>query len=179
MKALLPLASIAVIAALRHPVSAAPGLPEYTAAEAPKHIGEKATVAGKVGCIDAGRTYHVLSLDGCTPTSPFWIIVNDDASGPDLNVHDLKGVTIAVTGKIERPQTQPWMIVKSTTQIQTRSPINTDYISHAHEKEAQGDLDGAMTKPPLASVDLRTHRPRASNMRIQTLLTMANRPLLS
>ena len=144
MKALLPLALIAVIAALRHPVSAAPGLPEYTAAEAPKHIGEKATVAGKVGCIDAGRTYHMLSLDGCTPTSPFWIIVNDDASGPDLNVHDLKGVTIAVTGKIERPQTQPWMIVKSTTQIQTRSPINTDYISHAHEKEAQGDLDGAI-----------------------------------
>ena len=105
--------------------------------------------------------------------------MNDDASGPDLNVHDLKGVTIAVTGKIERPQTQPWMIVKSTTQIQTRSPVNTDYISHAHEKEAQGDLDGAMTKPPLASVDLRTHRPRASNMRIQTLLTMPNRPLLS
>ncbi len=144
MKALLRLALIAVIAALLHPVSAAPSLPKYTAAEAPKHIGEKATVVGKVGCIDAGRTYHMLSLDGCTPTSPFWIIVNDDASGPDLNVHDLKGVTIAVTGKIERPQTQPWMIVKSTTQIQTRSPVNTDYISHAHEKEAQSDLDNAI-----------------------------------
>lgn len=61
-------------------------IPEYSAAEAPKHIGKKATVVGKVECITAGRTYHALDLDGCRPTSLFWIIVNDDASGTDLNV---------------------------------------------------------------------------------------------
>jgi tetratricopeptide (TPR) repeat protein len=125
-------------------VFAGRALPEYTAAEAPKHIGEKATVVGKVGCIDAGRTYHMLSLDGCTPTSPFWIIVNDNASGPDLNIQDLKGVIIAVTGKIEVQDTQPWLVVKSTTQIQPRTSLNTDYISRAHQKEAEGDLDGAI-----------------------------------
>jgi tetratricopeptide (TPR) repeat protein len=144
MKGLLRLALIAVIAVPLHPVSAAPGLPEYTAAEAPKHIGEKATVVGKVGCIDAGRTFHMLSLDGCTPTSPFWIIVNDNASGPDLNIQDLKGVIIAVTGKIEVQDTQPWIVVRSTTQIQPRSALHTDHISRAHQKEADGDLDGAI-----------------------------------
>ncbi len=123
---------------------AARTLPEYTAEEAAKHIGEKATVVGKVECIDAGRTFHALDLDGCMPNSPFWIIVKDDASGAELNIQDLKGVTIAVTGKIERPQTQPWLVVKSTTQIQPRSALNTDYISRAHQKEADGDVDGAI-----------------------------------
>ena len=117
---------------------------EYTAAEAPKHIGETATVVGKVGCVDAGRTFHCLPLDGCMPNSPFWIIVNDDASGPELNVQDLKGVTIAVSGKIENRDGQPWLIVKSTTQIQPRTSLNTDYISRAHQKEADGDVDGAI-----------------------------------
>jgi hypothetical protein len=37
-----------------------------------------------------------LDLDGCRPTSPFWIIANNDVSGTDLNVQGLKGVTIAV-----------------------------------------------------------------------------------
>ena len=144
MKAPRGLALIALMAALLHPVSAAPGLPEYTAAEAPKHIGEKATVVGKVGCIDAGRTFHMLDLDGCSPNSPFWIVVNDNASGPELNIQDLKGVTIAVTGKIERPQTQPWLVVKSTTQIQPRSALHTDHISRGNEKDAQGDPAGAI-----------------------------------
>lgn len=101
------------------------GVNEYIAAEAGKHIGETATVVGKVECIGAGRTYHYLELDACMPNSPFWIIVNDNASGPDLNIQDLKGVTIAATGKIERPDTQPWLVVKSTTQIQARSQRST------------------------------------------------------
>ena len=114
-------------------------VPEYTAAEATKHIGEKATVAGKVECITAGRTYHALDLDGCTPTSPFWIIVNNDVSGTDLNVQGLKGVTIAVTGKIESQDGYPWIVVKSTTQIQPRSALHTDHISLvAGQASAQG-----------------------------------------
>ena len=146
MKALLRLALLAVIAALLHPVSAAPSLPEYSAAEAKKHIGEKATVVGKVECVDAGRTYHVLTLDGCMPNSPFWIVVQDDASGPDLNVNELKGVTVAVSGKIEKPQTQPWLVVKSTSQIVPRTKLNPDYLGRAREKEQQGDLDGAIAE---------------------------------
>ena len=117
--------------------AAARTFPEYTAAEAPKHIGEKATVMGKVECITAGRTYHALELAGCRPTSPFWIIVNDDASGTDLNIQDLKGVTIAVTGKIERQDTQPWIVVKSTTQIQPRSALHTDHINRESSPSAE------------------------------------------
>jgi Tfp pilus assembly protein PilF len=121
-------------------------LREYTAQEAPKHVGERATVVGKVECISAGRTFHSLELDGCSPNSPFWIIFNDDASGPELNVQDLKGVTIAVTGQVEKRDaySHPWMVVKSTTQIQPRTILNTDYISRAHQKEADGDVDGAI-----------------------------------
>jgi tetratricopeptide (TPR) repeat protein len=120
------------------------GLHEYTAAEAPKHIGRNATVVGKVECIGAGRTYHYLQLDACSPNSPFQIIVNDNASGPELNIHDLKGVTIAVTGKIESQDGYPWIVVKSTTQIQPRSALHIDHISHADQKEAEGDLAGAI-----------------------------------
>ena len=121
-------------------------MPEYSAAEARKHIGEKAVVVGKVDCIGAGRSYHYLQLDGCSPNSPLWIIVNDDASGPELNVNELKGVTIAVSGKIERPQTQPWLVVKSTTQIVPRTKLNPDYLGRARQKESQGDLDGAIAE---------------------------------
>lgn len=122
--------------------------PEYTAAEARQHIGEKATVVGKVECISAGRTFHSLELDGGSPNSPFWIIVNDNASGPVLNVQDLKGVTVAVTGQLEKRDvySHPWMVVKSTTQIQARTALKTDHISRAHEKESKGDLDGAMAE---------------------------------
>ncbi len=130
--------------------AAARTLPEYTAAEAPRHIGEKATVVGKVECIGAGRTYHYLQLDACSPNSPFQIIVNDNASGPELNIHDLKGVTIAVTGKIESQDGYPWIVVKSTTQIQPRSPLNTDHISHADQKVGRGDLAGAIEEFRLA-----------------------------
>jgi tetratricopeptide (TPR) repeat protein len=119
-------------------------LREYVAQEAPRHIGERATVVGKVDCIGAGRTYHYLQLNGCSPNSPFWIIVNNDASGPELDVHELQDVTIAVTGKIERQDTQPWIVVSSTTQIVPRTPKQTNYIGHAYDKEQKGDIDGAI-----------------------------------
>ena len=123
-------------------------IPEYSAAEAPKHIGEKATVVGRVECISAGRTFHSLELDGCSPNSPFWIIVNDNASGPELNVQDLKGVIVAVSGQIERRDaySHPWMVVKSTVQIQARTALKTDHISRGHEKGSRGDLDGAIAE---------------------------------
>jgi tetratricopeptide (TPR) repeat protein len=135
---------VTTVAASLGTVSATGLIPEYTAAEARTHIGETATVVGKVGCVDAGRTFHCLPLDGCLGNSPFWIIVNDDASGSELNVNELKGVTIAVSGKIERPQTQPWLVVKSTTQIVPRTKLNPVYLGRARQKESQGDLDGAI-----------------------------------
>ena len=81
------------------------------------------------------------------PNSPFWIIVNDDASGPNLNVQDLKGVTIAVTGKIEKRDvhSHPWLVVKSTTQIQPRSALHTDHISRGYQKEGSDNV-GALAE---------------------------------
>ena len=126
--------------------SASGALPEYSAAEAPKHVGETATVVGKVSCIGAGRTFHDLQLDGCSPNSPFWIIVNNDATGPELDLQELQDVTIAVTGTIEKRDvySHPWMVVKTTSQIVARTPKQTDYIGHAYDKEQKGDIDGAI-----------------------------------
>jgi uncharacterized repeat protein (TIGR03803 family) len=137
-------------------VCAGAGVREYTAQEAPRHIGERATVVGKVECISAGRTFHALDLDGCSPNSPFWIIVNDDASGPELNVQDLKGVTIAVTGKIEHVQTEvkPWIMVASSSQIVPRTESNRGYtrLTDAKELPAGTNILGSPAEPGIADV---------------------------
>jgi hypothetical protein len=115
---------IATIFVMAPAVFEAGTLPQYTPAEAGKHIGEIATVVGKVGCIDPKPGGRCLTLDGCASNSPFWIIVPNVAPGPKLNVDQLKGVTVAVTGKIDPPQaeTRPSVIVRTTWQIVARTP---------------------------------------------------------
>ena len=111
---------------------------EYNAVEAKKHIGEKATVVGKVECINSGRTYRLLTLDGCTSNS-FSIVLPNDAPGPALNLNELKGKTIAVSGKIEGFQDMAQIAVTSTSQIVPRTPPNPN-LSGANEKKQQGGV---------------------------------------
>ena len=62
------------------------GLREYNAKEAKKHIGEIATVVGKVDCIDHGRRHVDLQIGGCDLRKALlWIVVPDEASGPQLD----------------------------------------------------------------------------------------------
>lgn len=124
--------------------SAAGALPEYTAPEARKHIGEKATVVGMVDCIEHGRRHTDLEMGGCLPATLLWVVVPNDVSGPELDCGQLRGVTIAVTGKIEPAGGTPQITIKSTTQIVPRTPLNPDYFSSAMEKQSRGDLDGAI-----------------------------------
>ncbi len=76
-------------------------LPEYSAAEATKHIGETARVTGKVGCVvpNHGGGYSV-GLGDCDdngiarPRSAqgtlFWVVTHGDVSGPKLDVEESK-----------------------------------------------------------------------------------------
>ena len=128
---------------------AAGTIPEYSAAEAPRNISAKKPPWSEESNAFLRVEHFIRSIfDGCSPNSPFWIIVNDNASGPELNVQDLKGVIVAVSGQIEKRDaySHPWMVVKSTVQIQARTALKTDHISRGHEKGSRGDLDAAIAE---------------------------------
>jgi len=130
--------------ALFEPCIAA-GLPEYPAAEARKHIGERATVVGTVDCLDKGRRHTDVIIGGCDlKKAALWIVVPDEVAGHALDCETLRGVEIAVTGKIDSSTGIPQITIKSTTDIQARSALQTDYIGQAYDKETKGDLDGAI-----------------------------------
>jgi tetratricopeptide (TPR) repeat protein len=121
------------------------GLREYTAQEAREHIGERATVVGKVDCIGHGRRHVDLQIGGCDLRKALlWIVVPQEASGPELDPETVRGVQIAITGKIESAGGTPQITIKSTTQIQPRTALQINYIGRAYEKERQGDFFGAM-----------------------------------
>jgi tetratricopeptide (TPR) repeat protein len=123
----------------------ASALPEYSAAEARKHIGENATVVGTIDCIGHGRRHVDLQIGGCDLSkAQLWIVLPNDATGLEVDPEALRGVTVAVTGKIESSSDTPQLTVKSTTQIQPRSALQTNYIGHAYDKEQKGDIDGAI-----------------------------------
>ena len=136
---------VTAIAALLGTVSATGLIPEYTAAEAKKHIGERSTIVGKVSCIDHGRRHTDVLIGGCDLRKALlWIVVPLDASGPELDPETVRGVQIAVTGKIELAGGTPQITIKSTTQIVPRTALRTNYIGRAYDKEQQGDIDGAI-----------------------------------
>ena len=136
---------VTAIAALLGTVSATGLIPEYTAAEAKKHIGERSTIVGKVSCIDHGRRHTDVLIGGCDLRKALlWIVVPLDASGPELDPETVRGVQIAVTGKIELAAGTPQITIKSTTQIVPRTALRTNYIGRAYDKEQQGDIDGAI-----------------------------------
>lgn len=99
-------------------------LPEYTAAEAKKHIRETTRVTDKV-CEVSPRHWGGLhiGLGDCGPGGenvPFYAITYSDViPGPKLDFEKLKGVVVTVTGKIkEYGRTGTASIdVKSTSQI--------------------------------------------------------------
>jgi Tetratricopeptide repeat len=132
------------IAVLTDTVSAT-GLREYIAAEARKHTGERATIVGKVDCIGHGRRHTDVLIGGCDlQKTLLWVVVPDEVSGSELDCGKLRGVTIAVTGKIESSGGTPQITINSTSQIVPRTPLNPDYFSSAMEKQSQSDFDGAI-----------------------------------
>ena len=96
-------------------------LPEYTAAEAKKHIGETANVTGRVDCVDTHRTSYILTLGGCEPHPVFCLRVGYELPKAGLDITELKGIVITVTGKIDNVEGAPLTNVRSRSQIVTHS----------------------------------------------------------
>src|SRR5439155_10712916 len=101
--------------------SVKPAMQEYNAAEAKTHIGETARVTDKVGCVLANRNggYNV-GLGDCDGQTPFWVVTHGDISGPKLDVSELKGMVISVTGRIDNESGVARIFIKSTSQIAPR-----------------------------------------------------------
>ncbi len=105
-------------------------LAEYSAAEARKHIGETATVIGKVDCIEHGRTHTDLEMGACLPDTLLMVVVPDDLTGLKFDVEQLRGATIAVTGKIEAPGRIPWIKIKFSYKERAGSKCANSTLSH-------------------------------------------------
>src|SRR6266404_805580 len=136
---------VTTIVALLGTVSATGLTPQYTAAEARKHIGERAIVVGEIDCIGHGRRHVDLQIGGCDlQKALLWIVVPNEVSGPELDPEQIRNVTVAVTVKIESSMGTPQITIKSTTQIVPRTALQTNYIGRAYDKEQSGDLDGAI-----------------------------------
>jgi tetratricopeptide (TPR) repeat protein len=120
-------------------------LHEYSAADARKHVGEKAIVVGTIDCIQHGRRHVDLIIGGCDlRKATLWIVSPNGAAGLELDPETIRGVEIAVTGKIESSEGIPQITIKSTTDIRPRSAVQTNYIGRAYDKEQKGDIAGAI-----------------------------------
>ena len=72
----------------------------------------------RVGCALANRHWgYNLGLGDCDGQTPFWVVTHGEISGPKLNVSELKGVVVTVTGKIDNDSGVPRIFVTSTSQI--------------------------------------------------------------
>jgi hypothetical protein len=131
-------------------------LPEYTAAESKKHIGETARVTGKVDCVDAHRRSHILTLGGCEPKMDFYVRVAHGVPGPDLNVTELKGVVITASGKIEKSEVddRPFIDVTSTSQIVPHNlkRAQAEAATVQQSGEDSSEPSGSTSRPTSAEV---------------------------
>ena len=71
----------------------------------------------KVGCALANRHGgYNLGLGDCDAQTPFWVVTHGDISDSKLDVSELEGVVVTVTGEIDNESGVPRIFVKSTSQ---------------------------------------------------------------
>jgi len=98
----------------------------YTSTEAINHIGEFASVKGKVyqvyisrigEAIPFGKGTIFLNIDGIYPNNPFSAVIFNSDAPKFTNIRSLEGKTIIVTGLIRTYQGKPEIIIKEPNQI--------------------------------------------------------------
>jgi DNA/RNA endonuclease YhcR with UshA esterase domain len=92
--------------------------PNYTAADAAKHVGEIATVTDKVdGVHQSGKGNIFLNMGGKYPNEAFTAFIPSSGAAQFSNPQQYEGKTVAVSGKITLYRGKPEIIVTNVSQI--------------------------------------------------------------
>jgi DNA/RNA endonuclease YhcR with UshA esterase domain len=95
--------------------------PNYTAAEAGKHVGEIATITDKVdGVHQSGKGNIFLNMGGKYPNQAFTAWIPSASATQFSNPQQYEGKTVAVSGKITLYRGKPEIIVTNVSQILTK-----------------------------------------------------------
>ena len=109
---------VALIAAAIAALAIAQTPPTYTPAEAAKHVGETATVTGKVdGFHQSGKGNIFLNMGGAYPNQAFTAFIPSGSAAQFANAQQYEGKTVSVSGKIQLYKGKPEIIVTSSGQI--------------------------------------------------------------
>jgi DNA/RNA endonuclease YhcR with UshA esterase domain len=93
-------------------------IPNYTAAEAAKHVGEIATVTDKVnGVHESSRRNIFLNMGGKYPSEVFTAFIPSASAAEFSNPQQYEGKTVAVSGKITLYRGEPEITVTNVSQI--------------------------------------------------------------
>ena len=97
--------------------------PEYTPAEAPKHIGETARVTGPVKRVYQTQGGSIfLDLGAIHPRNLFTVFIPRSAAEKFSNYKEFNGVVITVSGQIQEYNNKAEIVVTDPAQI-TRGSV--------------------------------------------------------
>src|SRR2546422_7631459 len=95
--------------------------PNYTAAEAARHVGETATVTDRVdGVHQSGKGNIFLNMGGKYPNQAFTAFIPSSSAAQFSQPQQYEGRTVAVSGKITLYRGKPEIIVNSPSQISVK-----------------------------------------------------------
>jgi hypothetical protein len=110
---------VAIFSAIHFSAAGAP--PTYTTAQAASHIGETATVCGKVASTHhSGRGNTFIDLDGAYPSQRFTAFIAASNASIGADVRSLEGKNICVTGMIVLYRSKPGIMVTAKEQIKEK-----------------------------------------------------------
>jgi DNA/RNA endonuclease YhcR with UshA esterase domain len=113
--------TLALVAVACAALTVAQAPPNYTPAEAAKHVGETATVTGNVdGFHQIGKGTIFLNMGGEYPNQAFTAFIPSGSAGQFSNPQQYEGRTVAVSGKIALYKGKPEIIVRSPSQISVK-----------------------------------------------------------
>lgn len=125
------LSAFVIALALAGPIQAGE-TPSYTAEEAAKHVGDTATVTGKVEDAflkEGGPAF--LNMGGRHPNETFTIFVQPSDAAAFKSIKDYMGKTVSVTGKIKDHSGKPEIIVKAPSDITVKEEGSADSSASA------------------------------------------------
>lgn len=112
-------------------------LPEYTPAEAVKHIGETAIVTGMVKRVSQAQGGHIfLDMGAKYPNNLFTVFIPQSAAERFPNFRKFDGAMISVSGEIKEYNNKAEIIVTDPSQI-TRKP-SVKYRGHSPDESVPG-----------------------------------------